>query len=47
MNHLYSFQLLMEMLSSDVEVNAKMNADAKRALVIRGMLRSMAARRIL
>ena len=37
---------LISIWSSVIDVNASMNADAKRALVSSGMLRSIAARRI-
>ena len=46
-NYLYSSHALMSMSSRLTRQKALMNADARRALVISGTLRSMAARRIL
>ena len=46
-DYLYSSQLLMAMSSMVMVQNALINALAKRALVIKGIFKSMAARRIL
>ena len=46
-SYLYSSQLLIAMSSMLMVQNALMNALARRALVISGIFRSMAARRIL
>ena len=43
----YSSHALIAMSSTLIEVNALMNAEARRSLVMRGTLKSMAARRIL
>ena len=45
--YLYSAQCFISILSSGIDVNAVIKADARRAFVINGTLRSMAARRIL
>ena len=47
MNYQYSCQGLIIILSSGMVQKALMNALASRLLVINGMLRSIAARRIL
>ena len=46
-SYLYSDHALISMSSTRIVVKAVMNALAKRVLVISGMLRSMAARRML
>gem|GEM_PF-4726382 len=46
-NYLYSSQLLIAISSIVIVQNALINALAKRALVISGIFRSIAARRIL
>lgn len=43
----YSSQALIAISSTLIEVNALMKAEARRSLVMRGTLKSMAARRIL
>lgn len=43
----YSSHALIAMSSTLIEVNALMKAEARRSLVMRGTLKSMAARRIL